>query len=263
VAKDIGNVALTGRQVVAILLMIAAAILLLAAVARDTGVTPAYFFIPGFTCLAASVGLFVWNHRIASQPDRDPDILAQLFGPDHVAEMDSLHFWGSGQQNSPRVRVLVVLQNVYDARCEGRLQLDPIGTTTRVQQANLPLEFELGPAEVVAFWRDLPYPVPPTAELSFGIDGFIRKVRAPRIRFKRRVAIRSESAAGALTVTTLMTGHVGHFSGSRINIPLAPLAEASASTAGPTDWVVISLWSRDQPRTVEDVNTLIHQLLNG
>jgi hypothetical protein len=209
-------------------------------------------------CAIVSVALFFWNHQLVNQPDVHVDVLAQMFGPDNVFELDSLHFWATGRQRGAQARVVVLLQNVYADRCEGRLQLAPVGTTARIPQANLPLEFVLGAAEVIAVWRDMPLPVPPTAELSFGIEGFIRKVRAPRIRFKRRTAIRPQTST-PLLVAGALAGHIHYSSGSRLNIKLEPAAP-DATVSEPTPWQTLSLWSPEEPRDQPAIGELLRQL---
>src|ERR1035437_9509778 len=127
-AKDFRNVALSGRQVIAVLLIIAALMLLFAATAHQEG-QPAEIaslrmklWIAFCCCAVTSAGLFLWHHLIVSKPDVHPDILAQMFGTDQVFELDTLHFWASGHQFGSQARVIVLLQNVYADRCSGRLQ---------------------------------------------------------------------------------------------------------------------------------------------
>jgi hypothetical protein len=264
--KDIRNVALSWRQVIAILLIIASLVLLLAATAVYEGQPNEIanlrrnFWIAFSCCAISSVALFFWHHRIVSQPDVYPDILSQLVGANQVFELDTLHFWATGYQFGSQCRVIILLQNVYAAHCTGRLQLIPVGTTTRVQQANLPLEFDLGAAEIIAVWRDFPLPVPPTAELSFGIDGFIRKVRAPRIRNKRFNAIRSQTPT-AIVLAGAMVGHIHYSSGSRLNIRLEPVAPDAKIVTESTGWQTLSLWSPEQPLDHTAISQLLKQLL--
>jgi len=265
---DIRQVALTWRQVLAILLLFPTLGFLFAASAvyRDEPEAKVHSFRIQMSTIAAicgtlSASLFIWNYLIARQPDVHPDILAQLFGEESVFEMDTLHFWAMGRQRGGTVRILILLQNVYGGQCTGRLQLNPVGTTTKIPNAKAPIEFTLDNAEVLACWRDLPVPV--TGELSFSFDGFIRKVRAPRVRFKRRIAIRSDSAATAMTVLALAGGHIHISSASRLNIKLEnPPADALA-TIPPGEWETVSLWSLQDQRKQDDVMKLLEHLWNG
>jgi hypothetical protein len=267
-AKGFREVALSTRQVFAVLLVIATLISGLVASARYDNEPPEQVARFRLTmgliaggCAVLSAGLFLWHARIVRQPDIHPDILAQVFGDDRVFEMDTLHFWASGRQSGARARLVVLLQNVYGERCTGRLLLCPIGTTTKIKDARLPLEFELGPAEVIAAWRDLP--VPATTELSFEIDGFIRKVRAPRVRFKRRVAIGSASKSGWIEAGLALTGHFSIRGGNRLNIQVTPPALDAADPGESSPWGVLSLWSPEEPRDLAAVGELLGHLFKA
>jgi hypothetical protein len=268
-ARDIRNVALSWQQVVGIVLLMGALILGFAACVRledeDPKWVASYRLNMGIACAVCatiSAFFFVWHVRNTRRSDIYPDVLERLMGADRVCEINTLHFWAAGRQlgdGGSQARVVVVLQNVYEGPCEGRLQLNAKGTTIKIPRASEPLMFRMAGAEVLACWRDLPVPV--TGALSFGFDLTIRKPKSRRVRFRRRTAIRTDSASTALLVTGLMAGHIAYHGGSRLEFPLvAPPADALA-TASPTEWMTMSLWSLEEQRSPEAVGELLRKLL--
>jgi hypothetical protein len=194
-------------------------------------------------------GCIFWEKSRSHRPDRAPDVLAAVVPPPLIFDIGRAHLSAFAFETQGHLRLVVVAQNILDA--ETQLKLSAV-----TAQSAPPLHVPLAPAEVAAYFINLPLTGAAMATLS--ISATTSGPAGQRLRFSPRSAL---SSSGRETLGKIAMAAGGKFSFElsrsspgtlgfmdrlgRISVEVPAFAHAAPA---PPSWRRIPLWTSAAPK---------------
>jgi len=244
--------ALTGRQIVIVLLCIVVFGGVVAALGAEEQPDPStasrVTMISGCAVAALAVGtiiaLAVGDYRASHRHDVEPDVLSSLVPADQLLQVGRCHLWITAKKREDRLRIVVLLQNLFDSENAVDLELDARNHGGLLQAPIPDMVVAIPPSAVVEAAIEVPLTITgSTRKLKFALKGKSRTVGGRQVRFRRRNAI-TQPVHPLVQIGGLLVGRLMWGGGTFLTATVAPApVNASASPAASSgNWTFTTLW---------------------
>jgi hypothetical protein len=193
----------------------------------------------------------VSEYRRLYRKDLFPDVLATLVPPEQIFQAGDAHFAITGDQEGEALRLVCLVQNLYDSENHFRLTLRPESGGDWLAYELPELLITLPAGAVTQAKLHMPLRLADKhGALKLLISAKSKASRGRQVRFARRNAITMRVHSG-VKLALLFTGHVVHGGGAFLTIPLGGYFQSRIAEHdyAPAVWETAVIW---QPGAVEE-----------
>jgi hypothetical protein len=210
----------------------------------------------------AVAGGMIGSERRRRRHDLQPDILAALFPPEQLLQLDQVHLAFFSAQLAGRLRVVLIAQNIRDVAGLLKVQLAPAARCHPLAARIPSLAFELPPAAVVMARLDRPLrglAAPRPLRLAIKGSAGFRGGRA--VRFARRRPVRSLLRLGRSPSLSQWVRRGGRI--VKIALESFPESHLLDPLNCPPAWTLCTLWIPADPAPLATISRTLAQVRKG